>query len=106
MSFGLFYRKPMFEDITLGTDRYSGTDGSLNFFTVHHLLAEGPVLLHHLGFGIGKQYKRQLVFVRESVVRIDAVFTHTEHDDIGFFQRRVLIAKSARLLGAGVSSFG
>ena len=77
MLFRLFHGIPLHNHIALWPDHHGGTDRSLHFLAVHHLLAKRGVFFHDLGSRVGQQNVGQIVFLGELVVRWDAIFADT-----------------------------
>src|SRR5690625_4301212 len=58
------------------------------------------VLAEDLFLGIGDERKRQAVFLRECLVRLDIVGRDTDHHDAGVLKAAIIVAQAAGLFGA------
>ena len=85
MLISLFDGRPVFYHVALRADDQCGTDGTLDGFSVHHLLAERLEFLHDLGVGIGQKHERQIKLVGKLFMRSNAVSADTQNNRSGFF---------------------
>src|SRR4029453_6318644 len=98
MGFSFLYGRPVFDDLSLRADNYSGADRTFHGLAVHQFLSKRPILLHHFRLRIGQEGERQLVFGGKLIVGLNAVLTDAQYHRTRFFQRRAQIPKTARFL--------
>mgnify|MGYP006899816721 CR=1 FL=1 len=77
-----------------------GADHVHGLLSVHHLLAEGSVLGHHLFFRVAEQGEWNVVFRDELLVRGFAVRRNTQNDDVFFLEFTHQVTESLGFLGS------
>jgi hypothetical protein len=85
----------------IGTDQGGGTNHSFHRFSLGVLFRPPrPVRFHRLDLWIGQKRKRQIKFLDELMVRLNAVSAHTQHYGIGLIYGLDSIAEPACFFGS------